>query len=97
MAHLEGLQDALFTATTPAVAPKLDFTPLSSWPGARAFLAKLDIANATLEVALDKCQARGYFKHLKKEDWPAQLTQMGAVGLENLEVYDALIETGLIK
>jgi hypothetical protein len=94
-AYFETMESALFDVK-PKEELKLDFVPPSKWPGGKKFLSNIGINNDKLAAALDRCEGRGYFSN-PKIDWPTQLTTMGAVGIENLDVESALIECGLIK
>jgi hypothetical protein len=67
-----------------------------TWPGGQQFLANINIKNDALAAQLDECHNNGYFAATTREHWPAQLVQLGAVGMQPLAISTELFKVGLI-
>lgn len=97
IAQFDNIESDIFKPNVQMPMAALNFGAQSNWPGAKKILATLNINNDRLAEELDECEASQYFTLRSKEEWPSQLTAMGAIGIQNLKVFDALVKLGLIK
>jgi len=97
-AHFEMIESLLFPKW-PAKATiqyKCTVPEPWTWPGGQQFLANINIKNDALAAQLDECHNNGYFAATTREHWPAQLVQLGAVGMQPLAISTELFKVGLI-